>query len=297
MVLLGDRIQLESVVRRGYFLCAKPTGAVQLSATDVTQFTLAVPQLKHLVALKRGGESGPFNGLLGPRSPTAKRREPLLSEAEAEWLRLLAKLPLELVYRILMFRGKWVRDARLVCREWHDAANQHVHRIRVNGEFACIGTPEERAVLLAFIARCRHLTRINLRNVDDLADEDMRVLFDCRYLRHLSLGGCRSVRDESLRGLERLAHLVDLNLAATRVSDRGLEAIAAALPRLTSLNLYACQHVTAHGVQRVLSALDRLDSLNVRGCNVDKATLDALQRAFPGCAILAGPLSDDGIYS
>ena len=55
----------------------------------------------------------------------------------------------------------------------------------------------------------------------------MRVLIDCRYLRHLLLGGCRSVRDESLWGLERLKHLMELNLAATRVSDRGPETIAA----------------------------------------------------------------------
>ncbi len=56
--------------------------------------------------------------------------------------------------------------------------------------------------MLAFIAHLWHLIRTSLRNVDDLADEDLRVMFGPRTSRQ---GGCRSVRDESLR---RLIHAI-----------------------------------------------------------------------------------------
>ncbi len=72
-------------------------------------------------------------------------------------------------------------------------------------------------VLLAFIAHLWHLMRTSLRNVDDLADEDLRVMFGSRTSRR---GGCRSVRDESLR---RLIHAIR-NAGREFVQERRAEA-------------------------------------------------------------------------
>ncbi len=305
-LFVGDTITLESKSRPGYFLVAKSNGLVQLSANDASGFTISVPKLKFLLELSQQQESTALSAdggasATGPSKflnlTAFGRPKPILilSESEMAWLRLLQELPLDIVYRILQYKGGWVKVARSVSREWCRAATLHVHRIRINGDFHSIDEPDERKHMLEFIYSCSHLTNLTLRNVDDLKDQDLALLVKCKYLRSLSLGGCRDLTDASLPAILSLNMLKVVNLATTKITDAGLELIGNAKANFTILNLYGCRLLTQAGIAKVLS-LPSLESLNIRGCNLDKPMTDNLQQRFPKVKLLVGPASIDGIY-
>mmetsp|Transcript_13179 Transcript_13179/g.23618 ORF Transcript_13179/g.23618 Transcript_13179/m.23618 type:complete len:496 (+) Transcript_13179:93-1580(+) len=293
LLKMGDIITLEHKARPGEYLLAKANSDFVHIRNTPCYFRLRTPQLRHLVHLNSSSNGSHMFTHLSEE--TRVDRLGKLSESEAQWLRLLQKLPHDIVYRILQYKGRWVRISRLVSRDWCKAAELHVHGIRVNGEFACISTTRERKQLIALIGRCKHLTHITLRNLDDMQENDVKVIGECKYLRRLALGGCRKLADgciEVITGLQKLTHL---NLAATAITDEGLELIATHLPSLECLNLYGCQYVSVYGVAKVL-ALPKLVSLNIRGTKLDKDTSEAMQHNHPGKQLLTGPLYIDGIY-
>ncbi|GBG24316.1 F-box/LRR-repeat protein 14 [Hondaea fermentalgiana] len=285
----GDIVTLESVSRPGCFLVAKPGHVhLQLSSIEEGLFVIAPPQLKHLVRLS--GNAQPPERLTRLDAPKK------VSKEDAAWLRLLQRLPHDLVYRILQFKGRWVRTARLVSRDWSRAAEQHVFGIRVNGEYAGVATLEERRTLLNFVLRCKHLTSLTLRNLDDLLDEEVsEQIMECLFLRRLALGGCRRLSDAAFKRIGMLARITHLNVAATQVTDEFLELVFQGCKRLENLNLYGCKQVTLTGIERVLQ-LPSLLSINIRGTALDKATADRLQRAHLPKQVLVGAALADGVY-
>ena len=230
--------------------------------------------------------------MINPRE--AEKEVVVLRESEKQWLRLLQEIPLDIVYRILQFRGNWVRTARLVCKQWCSAAELHVRRIRVNGEFELFQTKSQRLKLFNFVSRCRYLQWLTLRNVDDLYDEDLSMLWKNRFLIRLSCGGCVNLTDQAISHIGKCENLTHLNVAVSQVTDSGLAEVCATLPKLQHLNLYACEGVTLQGIHHVLNSLENLHDINIRGCNVeyvhDTATAHNVQ-------VLTGPLHVEGIYS
>lgn len=250
----------------------------------------------------RDGEGGPgklFGRPGRPGRPGGAEAEAGVKVAaeEAAWLRMLQRLPLDVVYQILQCKGRWVRTARLVSKAWCRAAEQHVFGIRVNGEFAGISTARERGDLLGFVRRCQHLTSITLRNLDEITDEEAAsIARHCAHLQRLALGGCRRLGDASLRGVDELEHLAQLNLAATAITDAGLRHVAGGCPRLENVNLYGCKHISAAGVRGLLEAHAGLESLNIRGTRIDKTRAEELQRDFAPKQVLTGPAHVDSIF-
>mmetsp|Transcript_13903 Transcript_13903/g.27003 ORF Transcript_13903/g.27003 Transcript_13903/m.27003 type:complete len:633 (+) Transcript_13903:628-2526(+) len=285
----GDIVTLESCSRPGCFLVAKPGHAhLQLSSIEEGLFVVAPPQLKHLVRLS--GNAQPPERLTQLDAPKK------ISKEDAEWLRLLQRLPHDLVYKILQYKGRWVRTARLVSKDWCRAAEQHVFGIRVNGEYAAVSTLEERRHLLDFMLRCRHLTSLTLRNLDDLLDEEVaQQIMKCKFLRKLALGGCRRLTDEAFVRIDILVHLTHLNVATTQVTDEFLDRVVRSCPKLENLNLYGCKQISITGIKNVLK-LESLQSLNIRGTSLDKATADRLQRTYLQKQVLVGAALPDGVY-
>ena len=141
-----------------------------------------------------------------------------------------------------------MRTARLVCKSWCAAAELHIGRIRINGDWAFISNNRERQRMVNFVTRCKHLC-LTLRNIDDLKDEEVEQLSGNIALRYLSLGGCRVSQILPYAGVyAKSKGASSLNLAATRITDASLPAIAENLETLFRLNLYGCRGISPEGI-------------------------------------------------
>jgi len=287
---IGDVITLESCSRPGCFLSAKPSQSfVELSSVEEGRFVILPPQLRHLINLI-GTSKSSADALSQLDAPTRIPKE------EAPWLKLLQRLPHELLYRVLQFKGGWVQTARLVCKSWARAAELHIFKVRINGEFACISTDQERNGFLSFVERCIHLTALTIRNTDELTNDELcERICKMNYLQKLAVGGCRNLDDCGLCNIGELRLLVHLNIAATQITDAGLLMITQQCARLETLNLYGCLKVTTHGVEKVLQ-MPTLQSINIRGTRISRANSEVLQRNYPMVQILIGEALSDGIY-
>lgn len=91
-------------------------------------------------------------------------------------------------------------------------------------------------------------------------------------------------------------HLRTLNLAATQITDYGLERIAENCRDLELVNLYGCNGVSRAGIEILLS-LPKLRRLNIRGIDVSKEDVDELRQMNDEQVLLYGPLqSAESIY-
>jgi len=283
-------IVLESKLKPGYFIKAMNSSSlVQLSQADPTKFNIVAPELRHLLSLSSAKVE---TRMISPRQ--VERKEEVMNESEKEWLRLLQKLPKDIVYTILQYQGNWVKIARLVCRDWRSAAELHVTGVRVNGEFDSFHTEERRETLFSFINRCKYIQSVNLRNVDDVHDEDLKTLRMSTHLRKAMFGGCFNLTDKTIKLLSPLKHLTHINLAMTQVTDSGLFLMAKNLPNLVHINLYGCKNITGRGVLNLILRLKKLEDLNIRGTNVDFIHPRHLEQ---GVSVLTGPQNPEGIYS
>lgn len=103
-----------------------------------------------------------------------------------------------------------------------------------------------------------------------VADVDAGGLFVAALARidtleHVDLGGCRAVDDDALRPLGRLEQLQSLNLAHTRVGNRGM-AWLAGLEQLERLDLRGLDGLTTEGITLLAETHEhRLADLDLRG--------------------------------
>eukprot|EP00511_Aplanochytrium_stocchinoi_P010764 CAMPEP_0204872004 /NCGR_PEP_ID=MMETSP1348-20121228/37054_1 /ASSEMBLY_ACC=CAM_ASM_000700 /TAXON_ID=215587 /ORGANISM="Aplanochytrium stocchinoi, Strain GSBS06" /LENGTH=631 /DNA_ID=CAMNT_0052026625 /DNA_START=370 /DNA_END=2265 /DNA_ORIENTATION=+ len=287
---LGAIVLLESRAKPGYFVKAvKNSNLVHLSKVEPGKFEIVAPELRHLVSLS--STSGKTR-MISPKE--TEREVKILCESEKEWLKLLQKLPMDIVYRILQYQGNWVKTARLVCRQWRSAAELHVRGVRVNGEFDSFHTEERRRNLFSFINRCKYLQSVNFRNVDDIRDDDLKSLRLCLHLKKAMFGGCIGLTDKAVRHITPLKGLTHVNLAMTGVTDAGLFMMAQNLPNLVHINLYGCDQITIRGVLNLVVRLKKLEDLNIRGTSVDFVHPRHLEQ---GVSVLTGPENPEGIYS
>jgi len=82
------------------------------------------------------------------------------------------------------------------------------------------------------------------------------------------------VTDSDMPLLARIPDLRQLDLALTRISDRGLRALKAA-PSLEDVNLYFAEQITDEGAS-VVKTWPRLKHLNLRGTKITDSTLEFL---------------------
>lgn len=112
------------------------------------------------------------------------------AENERAFMQEIARnLPIDIARKIFEFKPDWIRTARLTCKSWQIAAERSIRRIRVNGEFCSLDTPDEREKLIAFVRRCPSLEVLTLRNVMTLDDDDVAKITENRNLVRLILGG------------------------------------------------------------------------------------------------------------
>ena len=288
----GDVVTLEHVSRKGFFVGphAAATGkgkyaAAKLSSSSLGTYVICAPTLLQLVKL-----SGTRNDGRSDANARGMRR------SDSAIYDNLQRLPLELVYHILSFKGNWVRTARLVSKNWRAAAEMHIAKIRVNGNWAFLNNEKTRRSMVTFVTRCRYLRSLIFRNIDDLTDEEACLLRSNTALIHLSLGGCSNVTDYALcNGICRLGQLRSLNLAATRITDASIAMIAEHLQSLYRLNLYGCKGITAQGVARLIT-MPNLKSVNLRGTNIEKAQTVDLRMRAKKIEVLTGPIIWGSIY-
>ena len=218
----------------------------------------------------------------------------------------MRRLPMEVLFRVFVFKPWFFRTSRLVNRQWMNMTNQMLSAIRINGDFLSFRRAE-RAACVRFLARCGVLSRLTIRNVNALTDEDFAFLGKLQRLRVLKLGGCRGVTDDTVTGgISRCEELEELDLATSQVTDAGLAVLSRALPRLTIVNLYGCESVTNAGVEALLGSLARLRCINVRGTQVTSEGVQRMQTirhekesdvlVMKRTDVLVGPLAPESIY-
>lgn len=141
-------------------------------------------------------------------------------------------------------------------------------------------------IRVAGAAELASVTFVGFRSVLDV---DVGYLADCYQstLRRVELAGCRLLSDVGLMSLaERCGSadkLRDVSFAATRVTDRGAAALAAACPRLRRVDLSRCAAVTDDGVRALAVGCRRLERVSFAGCrSVTERGLDALVRHCHG---------------
>ena len=321
----GEAVCFECAFRRGYFLFALADGRLA-AGKKRTSFVLATPSLKQLIqvrdqaaaaaAVASAGGSTPCAALAVPgtlpqlprdldevlrQDPFAfateeERREAIVrAERDEALFALVSQLPEELAFHVLFFMPEFLKTSRLVCKAWQRMAECRIHAIRVNGEFANLETPADRAHLVAFIRRCPNLTSLTLRNVTDLVDSEVADLFESSKLVRVALGGCSRLSDRTTVSLSKCPMLRHLNLASTAITDASLVMLAQSARHIRFLNLYACRDITPDGVL-VCHALENLESINLRGTRVLLRDTVEFTRRRPTVGILTGPAVPESIY-
>jgi F-box and leucine-rich repeat protein 2/20 len=131
-----------------------------------------------------------------------------------------------------------------------------------------------------------------LRSLDlslcDITDACLGTLsagFSFRRLEELSLNGCHRLTD---RGMEMMAagpcRLKRFNLVNNNnVTDEGLRSIAEAGSALVSVNHSFCSNISSGGIQQLLSACNNIRALNISSCSLihRASSVDAWSVSFP----------------
>lgn len=88
-------------------------------------------------------------------------------------------------------------------------------------------------------------------------------------LQYLSLNSHRNVNDDLFASLPSncLENLLEVDLGETNITDQSLMILADRCPKLNSLELEGCQHVTEVGIEYVTKKCQQsLKFLNIRDC-------------------------------
>lgn len=102
-------------------------------------------------------------------------------------------------------------------------------------------------------------------------------------LSYLSLEGCMGITDDALSEIRHCRKLCWINASRTRLGDKVLYfidlllsyktlEICGKLPRLTSLNINGCQHVTNRGIFHLAKQKCQLETLCLSQCKVRAGT-------------------------
>jgi hypothetical protein len=190
---------------------------------------------------------------------------------------LWAELPPELLAKVLEMlpaaeqsapqAGGWrgCKDSaavRLVCAQWQAVHDALVTRLVLRPET----TDEGVGMLVRRFPSVVSLEVKSVYGVTALTDQGLRAVSSLASLTFLDLSRCVNITDEGVRAVSSLPALTFLDLAASKVTDEGVRAVASSCTALESLSLLGCFKVTDVGV-RALSSLPALTSLNLTLCN------------------------------
>jgi hypothetical protein len=143
-------------------------------------------------------------------------------------------------------------------------------------------SPEWRDRLLVELGKLKHVRRLKVSIGGGYADDLVAGIGDGSSLQELDLAHTR-LTDRGLGSIRAFGRLKALDLSGTRVTDNGLVHLAG-LPRLSTLSLSATR-VTTAGLAH-LGGMPTLEALDVRHTNVDDAALTVLGR-LPGLRSLS----------
>jgi hypothetical protein len=147
---------------------------------------------------------------------------------------------------------------------------RHVQYLDMNG----CGVTD---ALMPYIADCKHLLVLNLRNCDQITDAGLQHVTGLNKLSSLHLGGfrCKKVTDAGLVHVGKLKQLTSLNMADTEnITDAGLVHVG----KLTQLRRLNLSGLLASSLE-YLAGLDHLLDLKLRYCdNITDASLQYVAR-------------------
>uniref|UniRef100_A0A5B7BEX1 F-box/LRR-repeat protein 15-like leucin rich repeat domain-containing protein n=1 Tax=Davidia involucrata TaxID=16924 RepID=A0A5B7BEX1_DAVIN len=105
----------------------------------------------------------------------------------------------------------------------------------------------DRVVSALSLSRYRHVKQINLEFAQDIEDKHLDIL--------------------KIKCLDSLQNLESLNLnSCQKISDKGIEAITSACPKLRAFSSYWNVRVTAIGIEHLVKNCKHMVDLNLSGC-------------------------------
>lgn len=289
VVCYGDKVIFESQEYPGYYLRLF-NGSLHLTKRKRTRFTIRSPP--GYLAVKNMNDNSFHLSL---------KRIPINDEAlqiPHIVLTLIRALPFDVMLHILKFLPKWTHLARMMYRPWHKIAHKNILRIKILARYEDIIDMNDKDRVFSLITSCPNLIEVSIRNCRILVDKDFRRLTTdniCKNkkLRIMSFGGCRELGDNCIHFLAKLPSLDTLNLARSKITDKGLILITQKLPLLKNLNFYGCELITPSGAQYLISKLRFLEEINLRGTKIQH-----LPRRFLNLKVdvLLGHAEIEGIY-
>lgn len=134
-------------------------------------------------------------------------------------------------------------------------------------------------------SRLLRLEVLKLQSVDNITPRGMEfVAARCARLRVLDVGFCDWVKDDCLELLARgrvADSLEELSLKCTRVTDRGIGAIADSLHRLQCLVIGQCTRLTDRSAEVIGANLAGLVTIDLYGCCFSPEAIGSLREALP----------------
>ncbi|KAL3646299.1 hypothetical protein CASFOL_011479 [Castilleja foliolosa] len=184
------------------------------------------------------------------------------------------KLPIDLLAQIfsLFTSFKDLAQASSACRKWNLGAKES---LAWRETLSCSGWKMDdesttRLVLLAY----------NLKELDisrsrwgcQITDYGLKQLSNAKCISNLSsvsMWGSTAITDKGVVHLiSRAASLEHLNVGGTCITDATLFAVADSCPRLKTIVLWSCRHVTGDGLLAIVKKCCKLESINVWGMKI-----------------------------
>ncbi|AEO63115.1 uncharacterized protein THITE_2107996 [Thermothielavioides terrestris NRRL 8126] len=140
--------------------------------------------------------------------------------------------------------------------------------------------------VLAFAEHCPNILELDLNQCRQLTNEPVTALFTkARALREFRLAGCDLIDDAAFLSLppgRRFEHLRILDLSScTRLTDRAVEKITEAAPRLRNLVLQKCRNLTDASVYAISRLGKNLHYLHLGHCSL--ITDEAVKHLVSSC--------------
>lgn len=130
----------------------------------------------------------------------------------------------------------------------------------------CYRLTDRCAALICGSSYASRLQELYLAYCYKLTDSGISPLIQkMASLFYLSLEGCSALTDEALIGVRNCRNLCWINISRTCLGDTALERCAN-LPRLASINLSGCQHISDRGLIRIATQLGRIEVLRLSEC-------------------------------
>ncbi|KAI9089142.1 hypothetical protein K1719_029421 [Acacia pycnantha] len=213
--------------------------------------------------------------------------EQLMQEARID------ELPIDvLAYIFLSFTSFTdLAQASIVCKKWKRGARESLAHRR-NLSFAGWKMDDDSAARLVCHA-------YNLRELDiprsrwgcQITDNGLLKISMAKCVGNLtsiSLWGLTGITDEGVVQLiSRTKSLEHLNVGGTIITDETLFAVARSCPKLESIVLWGCRHVTESGLVVLVDKCGKLKSMNVWGTGVPNFCLSNLLIRCPHLLIKA----------